>query len=634
MAASTIKTSTRSLLFPFGPQNQSQILQFFSGTSPQHVCRGDVASEDCRTCFKDSVSILLQNCTNKKEAIIWAEHCTVRYSNISIFGVLKYEPLKFVPSPNKISNAEKYKQVRDPLFENLREKAAAGNSVLKFAAGNASVPCTNQTVYATVQCSPDLDKQKCSDCLKESISNITECCGGVGGGRVLRPSCYLRFESNPFYDPGADTLINLPGEQEGSDRDLQEEVIDLIIKMPSFNLCVLMTLVLGLLSLSSLSEAEYRYHVCSNTTSFTPNSTYEFNLKLLLSSLTSNATRELGFYNTTAGSQDPNAAVYGSFLCRADLTSDACQDCVATAARETVQEYCALRKVTIIWYDDCMLRYSNVSFFSNMDEAPGVSLLNVANITDPNQFNDVLLETITGLVPVAANATSGAKKFAAKKANFTAFQELYSLMQCTPDLSSPACDRCLRAAIALLPACCYGKQGGRVLYPSCDVRYEIYPFYTFVTAPPPPLLLPPPPPASVTRSQEGSDRDLQEEVIDLIIKMPSFNLCVLMTLVLGLLSLSSLSEAEYRYHVCSNTTSFTPNSTYEFNLKLLLSSLTSNATRELGFYNTTAGSQDPNAAVYGSFLCRADLTSDACQDCVATAARETVQEYCALRKVT
>ncbi|CAB4299681.1 unnamed protein product [Prunus armeniaca] len=276
--------------------------------------------------------------------------------------------------------------------------------------------------------------------------------------------------------------------------------------MASFNLSVLMTLVLGLLSLSSLSEAEYRYHFCSNTTSFTPNSTYEFNLNLLLSSLTSNATRELGFYNTTAGSQDPNAAVYGSFLCRADLTSDACQVCVATAANETVQKYCPLRKVTIIWYDDCMLRYSNVSFFGNMDEAPSVSLWNVGNITDPNRFNKVLAETINGLVPVAANMASGTKKFAAKKANFTAFQELYSLVQCTPDLSSTACDRCLIGAIALLPACCNGKQGGRVLYPSCNVRYEVYPFYTFVTAPPPPLLLPPPPPASVTRSQGNDDQ--------------------------------------------------------------------------------------------------------------------------------
>ncbi|XP_021811624.1 cysteine-rich repeat secretory protein 38-like [Prunus avium] len=204
--------------FPSDPQINPRFYNSSLGQGPDKVnaiavCRGDVASEDCRTCFKDSVSILLQNCTNQKEAIIWAQRCTVRYSNISIFGVLEYEPVKFVPSPNKISNAEQYKQVRDPLFGNLSEKAAAGDSVLKFAAGNASVPVTNQTIYATVQCSPDLDKQNCSDCLKESISDIPQHFGGVDGGRVLRPSCNLRFESKPFYESGADTLINLPGEQ-------------------------------------------------------------------------------------------------------------------------------------------------------------------------------------------------------------------------------------------------------------------------------------------------------------------------------------------------------------------------------------------------------------------------------------
>ncbi|CAL9015264.1 unnamed protein product [Prunus brigantina] len=162
------------------------------------VCRGDVAPEDCRTCFKNSVPILLQYCADQKKGIIWAERCTVRYSNISILGVLEYDPLQNVPSQRDVPNAEQYKQARDPLFEKLSEEAAAGDSDLKFAAGNASVPVTNETIYATVQCSPDLDKQNCSDCLKKSISEIPGCCGTVGGGRVLRPSCYLRFESNPF----------------------------------------------------------------------------------------------------------------------------------------------------------------------------------------------------------------------------------------------------------------------------------------------------------------------------------------------------------------------------------------------------------------------------------------------------
>ncbi|KAE8673475.1 hypothetical protein F3Y22_tig00111783pilonHSYRG00451 [Hibiscus syriacus] len=86
---------------------------------------------------------------------------------------------------------------------------------------------------------------------------------------------------------------------------------------------------------------------------------------------------------------------------------------------------------------------------------------------------------------LAANTPPGAKKFAARAtpANLSSVQTLYSLGQCTPDLSSSDCDRCLRFAIGNLRR---GSQGGRVLSPSCNVRYEIYPFYNQTGVAPPP----------------------------------------------------------------------------------------------------------------------------------------------------
>ncbi|KAK5792045.1 hypothetical protein PVK06_033159 [Gossypium arboreum] len=94
----------------------------------------------------------------------------------------------------------------------------------------------------------------------------------------------------------------------------------------------------------------------------------------------------------------------------------------------------------------------------------------------------------------AANTPEGAKKFATREedANFSStFEALYTLGQCTPDLISMDCNRCLRMVISRLPT---GWQGARVLNPSCNVRYEIYPFYnqTGVASPPSPA---PPPPA-------------------------------------------------------------------------------------------------------------------------------------------
>ncbi|XP_030968024.1 cysteine-rich receptor-like protein kinase 10 [Quercus lobata] len=258
---------------------------------------------------------------------------------------------------------------------------------------------------------------------------------------------------------------------------------------------------LSFLSLTSEAVPSYRFHICSNETTFIPNSTYQSNLKDLLLSLSSNSTREIGFYNNTVG-QNPETSVYGLFLCRGDLTPDACQDCVSTATNEIVQQYCPVEKVAMIWYDECMLRYSNRSIFSVMEDQPRKYLWNVLDITEPDRFLKLAQTTLSDLVPLAANASSAAKKFATKEVNFTVLQTMYSLVQCTPDLSSFDCNRCLREAIKNVPTCCSGKQGGRVMYPSCTIRYEVSPFYQIKAVAPPvpapgptpiPLLLPPPP---------------------------------------------------------------------------------------------------------------------------------------------
>uniref|UniRef100_A0A803NCR9 Gnk2-homologous domain-containing protein n=1 Tax=Chenopodium quinoa TaxID=63459 RepID=A0A803NCR9_CHEQI len=71
-----------------------------------------------------------------------------------------------------------------------------------------------------------------------------------------------------------------------------------------------------------------------------------------------------------------------------------------------------------------------------------------------------------------ANNRSGIK-FTAKAVNFTRSIALYALEQCTPDLTPNECSQCLTRAITQLSV----MQGSRVLQPSCNVRYEIYPFY-------------------------------------------------------------------------------------------------------------------------------------------------------------
>ena len=239
--------------------------------------------------------------------------------------------------------------------------------------------------------------------------------------------------------------------------------------------------------------ANYLYHFCANTT-FSANSLYKSSLNSLLSSLSSNATHNLEFYNTTTG-QNTSNPLYGIFLCRGDVTSEICRGCVADATKD-LAEKCSTEKVAVIWYDECMIRYSNESIFSTAVISPTVYLWNTNNINNQDQFNKLLNTAMTSLASHASDVPIGAKKFGTNKVNISAVQTLYSLVQCTPDLSSTDCNFFLQTAINRLPICCGGKQGGRVLFSGCNIIYELYPFYNT------PGLQPLPPPTSVG-GQEG-----------------------------------------------------------------------------------------------------------------------------------
>ncbi|BBH07030.1 hypothetical protein Prudu_018834 [Prunus dulcis] len=173
------------------------------------LCRGDLLQDSCQACLNKSTVILLQNCSTHKEAIIWAERCMVRYSYNLIFGIEQTDPLKHVPSPNYPKNPQQFEPVLTHLLGNLSDRAASTNSLKKFAAGHATVP-GGEPIYALAQCTPDIDKQNCSSCLKQSVTEIQTCCGGRNGGRVLKPSCNLRYENYSFFASTVDSLVDIP----------------------------------------------------------------------------------------------------------------------------------------------------------------------------------------------------------------------------------------------------------------------------------------------------------------------------------------------------------------------------------------------------------------------------------------
>jgi hypothetical protein len=128
-----------------------------------------------------------------------------------------------------------------------------------------------------------------------------------------------------------------------------------------------------------------------------------------------------------------------------------------------------------------------------MSQDPGIFMWYVQNITVNVEFNNLLVNTISDAANVAASAPSGEKKFAAKNVTYTWLESLYVLVQCTPDLSKYDCNRCLNLTLSSISICCNNKPGARVLFPSCNLRFQNSSFYNetaVVAMSPPPLSTP------------------------------------------------------------------------------------------------------------------------------------------------
>ncbi|KAK2991016.1 hypothetical protein RJ640_005498 [Escallonia rubra] len=180
--------------------NTTNFSSVSAGSDPDSVngialCRGDINQDVRRRCVDDSTRRLRQQCTDQKEAIGWYDDCMVRYSDRSIYQSLETSPYSYVVSDHTAPDVGTFNKALGTLLGSLRYEAAQGGSALKFASGNVSAP-KNVTIYALVQCTPDLTAQQCDNCLK----GTSWCCDGYTGTRYQNPSCNIGYALTQFYN--------------------------------------------------------------------------------------------------------------------------------------------------------------------------------------------------------------------------------------------------------------------------------------------------------------------------------------------------------------------------------------------------------------------------------------------------
>jgi len=253
---------------------------------------------------------------------------------------------------------------------------------------------------------------------------------------------------------------------------------------------------------------------CGHAGNYTANSTYQSNLASVVATLKRNTSSlPLLFATATAGA-GPNA-VYGLALCRGDITTNltGCGTCIDGCFRYA-QKMCPNDKAASIYDDNCLLGFSN-----NKD-----ILAQPNNITQDmgTFFQFWNQQVIAGNATVVTAAVHGMLNQTAQLASTNTPRlyattvmdassnamptTLYSMAQCTPDLSAADCQACLRQVIGLVNATLSVRLGGRVLLLRCNIRYENNMFYDgtplkrITAASPSPPAAPPTTPTTNSRS--------------------------------------------------------------------------------------------------------------------------------------
>ncbi|KAJ6289877.1 hypothetical protein OIU78_025734 [Salix suchowensis] len=221
---------------------------------------------------------------------------------------------------------------------------------------------------------------------------------------------------------------------------------------------------------------------CDNSMNYTYGSAYQQNLNLTLTSLTSYG------YVSTAG-QNPDL-VYGLVNCPGFLSVEDCQTCAVSVAIQIIQ-LCPNQKTASVIDENCSLQYSDRDFFSTADTVPRLDVFNGQNADDQDVFNSQLQSLLGN---ISFNAATDPSRLAVGRITYTSSTSIYGMVQCIRNLTANECLRCLQSTSRYILQRSGEAVGARVYTLSCNIRFEIYLFFSLSSLPPPPPSPPPPTP--------------------------------------------------------------------------------------------------------------------------------------------
>uniref|UniRef100_A0A2N9ES03 Protein kinase domain-containing protein n=1 Tax=Fagus sylvatica TaxID=28930 RepID=A0A2N9ES03_FAGSY len=168
-------------------------------------------------------------------------------------------------------------------------------------------------------------------------------------------------------------------------------------------------------------------------------------------------------------------------------------------------------------------------------------------VSDIDGYSKVVKSLLDGMISEAASG--GYSKFVAKTSVAPDFSKIYVFAQCTPDLTDQQCTNCLEMISSQLPLCCIGKEGGRFYTPSCNFRFETFPFFDLgvgvdASLPPSPIF---PSPMPLKEKERNTTRTVIIIVVPLTV--------IAMILVIGICIFLRARKAKVTFETVDEITS-------------------------------------------------------------------------------
>ncbi|PNT60747.1 hypothetical protein BRADI_5g03897v3 [Brachypodium distachyon] len=227
---------------------------------------------------------------------------------------------------------------------------------------------------------------------------------------------------------------------------------------------------------------------------YTANSTYSSNLSLLAATLPLNASSSPTLFATATAGQSPDA-VHALALCRGDTAPDnatACSGCISDSFRYA-QELCPNARAAAVYFEyndsdsrpGCLLGFSPDAAFLSLTPS-GIAAADESTLFQYWYFQSMrgdaaaVAADVRELLNGTAHDAAAAKRFFATAVMDSASSDvptLYSLAQCTPDLSTGDCLSCLQRLLAMVNDTTAVRMGGKILALRCTIRFEAFMFY-------------------------------------------------------------------------------------------------------------------------------------------------------------